>query len=712
MKVNNKSSLFFGIVALGFCSFITQLVLMREYLSVFSGNEFIIGIYLAGWMMLNGAGAYWARRSSKKANTIPLIIRSFIFLAIIPFVSLLAFYLVNSQFFPPGYSPGPLSIWFYMLILIAPFCFISGSLFVYMSREISKVKNEAISFSYGIESFGSIIGGLLFTFILLNFFNSFQIIAIVFGILFFSALFLIAGNGKQLLANSLGGLGSTVLFILIFVDFYPGMRDQLYYGQDLLSSNDNKYSKIDITQNQSQINVYENFDLVYTNSPSVLTEEIIHFPLALHPSPEKILLIGGGISGSLQEILKYNPEVIDHPENSKEIIELIKNSFDDKVPDNIKIFNEDPRRFIKNNAAKYDVIICDISDPVSANLNKYYSKEFFEEVKAVLNTDGIFILSLESPGHYLDDESQFLLSVIYNTLNVEFKNVKMLASGKNYLLGSNSNFESDIIEQITAKGIENSFVNQYRMSTANIDFKSNQIESALIKETGINTDSNPVAYYYRIQHWTNQYGLGIHYLLLIPLIAGLIFFLLQKTLNQGLFISGFTGASFEFVILIMFQISSGSLYFYSALLISLFMAGIVLGSLYSGKIIKAGINNFILIFIIFGISISMIIYLLASNFLPDNESLTFAAYLFLISITGFYTGIIFKLGTQLNKATKVEVKASSAYGSDLMGAALGIFLTSVYIIPFWGIRFTCVILAGINIIYALYVYIRKKSLSV
>ena len=121
MKVNNKSSLFFGITALGFCSFITQLVLMREYLSVFSGNEFIIGIYLSGWMMLNGDGAYWARRSSQNTNAIPLIIRSFVFLAIIPFISLLAFYLVNSRFFPPGYSPGPLSIWLYMLILIAPF---------------------------------------------------------------------------------------------------------------------------------------------------------------------------------------------------------------------------------------------------------------------------------------------------------------------------------------------------------------------------------------------------------------------------------------------------------------------------------------------------------------------------------------------------------------------------------------------------------------
>ena len=44
---------------LGFISMVAQLVLLREFIKTFNGNELVIGIFLAIWMMLTGAGA-WA----------------------------------------------------------------------------------------------------------------------------------------------------------------------------------------------------------------------------------------------------------------------------------------------------------------------------------------------------------------------------------------------------------------------------------------------------------------------------------------------------------------------------------------------------------------------------------------------------------------------------------------------------------------------------
>ena len=43
---------------LGSTSIIAQVILLREFLSVFSGNELVIGLVLANWMILTGLGAY------------------------------------------------------------------------------------------------------------------------------------------------------------------------------------------------------------------------------------------------------------------------------------------------------------------------------------------------------------------------------------------------------------------------------------------------------------------------------------------------------------------------------------------------------------------------------------------------------------------------------------------------------------------------------
>ena len=47
-----------AVVAIGVSDILTQLVLMRELLTVFAGNELVFGVILGGWLALMGAGAY------------------------------------------------------------------------------------------------------------------------------------------------------------------------------------------------------------------------------------------------------------------------------------------------------------------------------------------------------------------------------------------------------------------------------------------------------------------------------------------------------------------------------------------------------------------------------------------------------------------------------------------------------------------------------
>jgi len=49
------------VIATGISSVVTQLLTIREFLSQFSGNEFVIALILFNWLILGGAGTLLAR---------------------------------------------------------------------------------------------------------------------------------------------------------------------------------------------------------------------------------------------------------------------------------------------------------------------------------------------------------------------------------------------------------------------------------------------------------------------------------------------------------------------------------------------------------------------------------------------------------------------------------------------------------------------------
>src|ERR1019366_938221 len=52
----------------GAAAVMTQLVLMRELLGAFSGNELVFGLSLGSWLLLTGAGT-WLARGAQRLGT-------------------------------------------------------------------------------------------------------------------------------------------------------------------------------------------------------------------------------------------------------------------------------------------------------------------------------------------------------------------------------------------------------------------------------------------------------------------------------------------------------------------------------------------------------------------------------------------------------------------------------------------------------------------
>ncbi|KAJ8296733.1 Saccharopine dehydrogenase [NADP(+), L-glutamate-forming] [Rhodotorula toruloides] len=121
-------------------------------------------------------------------------------------------------------------------------------------------------------------------------------------------------------------------------------------------------------------------------------EMIAHLPLASHPNPEKVLVIGGGDGGVLREVLKH-PNVksatlcdIDEavPRVSKQFLPHMAAGFNDP---RVTVFIGDGFKFLDDKKNEFDVIITDSSDPVGP-ANSLFQKPYFQLLKESLREGG------------------------------------------------------------------------------------------------------------------------------------------------------------------------------------------------------------------------------------------------------------------------------------------------------------------------------------
>jgi spermidine synthase len=138
----------------------------------------------------------------------------------------------------------------------------------------------------------------------------------------------------------------------------------------------------------------------------IYNEMISHVPLQFHPSPKKVLIIGGGDCGAAREVAKYQQvEEIHLVEIDEMVVQSCKNYLPD-VSGNLS----DPRvhyvytdgvAFVKNHANTYDVIIIDSSDPVGP-AKELFSYDFYASVHRALKEDGLMVCQSQSPIFHMD----------------------------------------------------------------------------------------------------------------------------------------------------------------------------------------------------------------------------------------------------------------------------------------------------------------------
>ena len=159
-----------------------------------------------------------------------------------------------------------------------------------------------------------------------------------------------------------------------------------------------EYQRIVIFENPTFGRVMTLDDVVQTTEGDefIYHEMLAHLPILAHGAARRILIVGGGDGGMLEEVLKHRAiEQATLVEIDPGVIELAKTYLGSICG---KAF-EDPRSnlviadgvdFVANCRERFDVMIVDSTDPIGPG-EVLFTRNFYESCKACLAPGGILV---------------------------------------------------------------------------------------------------------------------------------------------------------------------------------------------------------------------------------------------------------------------------------------------------------------------------------
>jgi len=723
-------------ILMGLGALLAQIILLRELMKVFSGNELTAGIVLTAWLLWTAAGSALSGVLADRIQDKPFIFATVqLILSVILLASfLLTRYLRPLLGIPAGEIASLLQMVAGIFVLLIPFGLCSGFLFALgcsLLGEITDRGARSIGHVYAYEALGAGIGGIAFSLLLIHILNPWQICLLTAALLALSAFLL--SRRLRLIALVWVGLliGCLVFFGTRFDLISQGWGWQ---GYRLVASKDTIYGNISVITEGPQVSFLENGVWAFTSPDPQTAEEAIHFALLEHPQPRELLLIGGGIGGLISEALKH-PSLrhVDYVELDPNLVSMGRAYLPPQATlsladPRVEIITLDGRRFVRQVRRHYDVVILHLPDPTTAQLNRYYTEEFFAEVAAILHERGVFSLSVQSSENVIGHTLAQFLSSLYWTVQEAFPEVVVLPGPEARFLGARTKgtLTSDpgiLVRRARQRALNVAYVRDYylfsNLSAERVRYLQSMLEQG--KGAGINKDLRPICYFYDIVLWSAQYspflkdlflhlqGLRVEWIFL--LIAAITLILLWQgrrspspPLLWAVALTGFSQIALEVILILTFQIIYGYLYYTIGLIITAYMIGLALGGWFITAVMGRITRPLRLLLIIqagvalYALGCLPLIQILHQGALPPALAHAMERlFPFLTLVAGLLGGLHFPLASKvyLGQQKAIGRIGGIVYGVDLAGSAGGALVISVIILPIMGI------VQGISLIVAM-----------
>jgi len=674
------------------------------------------GFVLAAWLLWGGLGSLLASKYHLPKRHFARLYYAVLGLSPFCFLALrFSRFLLGTL---PGELTGMAPMLTFALILTFFINFPLGVIFVLNVG----VDQGNIARVYLWESAGAAAGGLLVYLLLVPFLSNWRAVALLGSL---AAVFVFFSFARKREKPALGIV--LCLFLGLFLFDEPS-QTIFWKPFTLVRSKDSLHGKLQVIRTGEQVTLYNNGLQAYSYPDQAAAEEAVHFACLQNPDAGRILLIGGGTGGSLQEILKYPRTAVDYVELDPEIIRLSREFLPQDgqaalADVRVHIFLEDGRHFLERARQKYDLVILNLPEPATAQINRFYTQEFFRKVKAKLDPKGIFSFRVPSAENYVSPELREFLSTLYVTMKKVFAEAVVVPGDTNIFLASDSPLTlevPDLARRIETLHLQTRFVTSEMLPARLNPIRVNRLKENIESGLGhINSDLSPICYFFNSVLWSTQFkslesgvlsflaGIRLFWLLDVPLLLFVLALILFRIKHKEssfflvpLAVLGLTTIACEIMIIVWFQSLYGYVYQRIALLLTSFMAGLALGAWRGSKRKTARYVQVILI------QFCLLLLILAMRILLNTapaEMIFFTALL----LVGFFGGDLFIVSNRL--FIKDKTQAGLGYGWDLLGSFFGAVCLSSILIPLAGLPLLFQYLFLANSFCLLFLVLKPKA---
>ncbi len=703
------------IAALGVSAVMTQLALMRELLCAFAGNELVLGLILGLWLLLTGLGTWLGRGTTRLRDPIASILVAQLGVALLPLAQLMAVRVLRDRVFLPGAEVGLIGVALSCAVVLLPYCALSGYLLALGCAVLGRDDpGRGAGRVYVADAIGSVAGGWLFTFVLLQVFDHFALLVFPALLNLLVAVLLASACRKRLLLS----VGAVCLVALLAVvarsDLDAWSTAAQFPGQTVVFRANSPYGRVVVTRADGQLNVFENGVPVLASQHPERAEEAVHYAMSQRPDSAKVLLVSGGASGTALEALKYPAvrEVV-YVELDPLILGVAHQFLPESVNDpRIRTVGTDGRRFIQQTTERFGVVILDLPDPGTAQLNRFFTAEFFAEAKRVLAPGGLLGFGLGRYENYVSPELVAVLGLADRTLRSVFAHTLELPGGRVFFLASDAPLFADVAERLDERGIPRQFVTRHYLDATLTPDRLADIQRAVSGGGDLNRDFNPSLYYADLRHWLTQFHLRLGPLRWLLLVVLLTCLCRLRAASRAVFASGFGASTLQVVLLLAHQVLFGSLYRQVGLLVTLFMLGLAVGGFAANRLrVEREARMLAMLALALAVVAGVLPLLLPAIRTLWTSGMGGSVALGIIPlatlILATLVGMEFPLANRLRQRAVTDA-GPRLYTADFLGASLGALLVSAWWLPAWGVTGTCALTAMLNLWAAIGLTLRKQ----
>ena len=352
---------------------------------------------------------------------------------------------------------------------------------------------------------------------------------------------------------------------------------------NFIESADSKYENLAVGQSRRDEHYYSVFGngaIMFSFPEPYDLPQVANTVLYQHPNPKTVLLIGNGSHGLIRYMLMHPLDKLVHVELDPKMTEVIGpylpgedqavlwgkrvDEVDASVLDLVKphfpglseialkakrlcrlpaglqekikpkltekdknAFGDprfqhvygDGRYYVKTTDETFDLVFANVPDPSSAMINRYYTTDFYEEVKAILNKGGVFAGTMSSAVNYIGDDIGDYAGSLFHTLRDAFEKPggeMVITPGEhNYVFACldknvvslDAGEEGPLVKRFKERGVTfDKFTKHHFVLSIGTEFKQKWLRDELMKRENVprNTDMRPISYFYQLLIWDHK----------------------------------------------------------------------------------------------------------------------------------------------------------------------------------------------------------------